>query len=744
MDTVITRDSDIIREYMAVLDSHGRGVSPFGRFASSVKLSRLRNELERVHLETSDEDIVALRSEIDHRLSGGISRRFVSGRWGARFAAFLIPLIGWQLVLLAVLGITAAFVAFAPVPGWWNRLLPHDDPAFMALFLFAFFFVLPMLAVLLLFGGRFLQSWRFSVPVTLLLLAASAGATYLVMRGKANPVLRPSSIRQFTRERGLNIDGYQQWINGKWLLQDPKFQSDYERYVRNGPGRWITARIGQTDGAWQNSLGIMSQYLDGGADQNGFRDWLKYYLERNRIYSEERLDQESRALTSDQRYLGIWQVQPYLKERDQRTYQAYLGSISHSMKLWGAIEMAALFVLFVAGYFLAPVIARAIGGRSSGGINPRSTDPGLPPLISHQPFPERDEITTPPFFETPFKVLGRAHRDFLRVTVFSSAFLFLILGAVYASGLSGSQQPGPSSLTTLERRYILFAGKDETPTDEEAFAVAPADISYAGVPSVLALKGSGNDVTNILVRRITELENRLDDEDYDTSKKFGNQGKLIASAETDIQSLRGQSSQMELMLQPLPQQLEDVGSRAASAEQRAGQALGEATTASQKSDTLDQRLTGRIDTVEAKATRASEDAGRVEDETSTLATRTDSLEKELDRRAHQIEAQTLELGKRTSDLKERQDEFGRIERVALTSILSDMTAQVDQLDVQTHSVMFRIFNKKEARQRAAMLDQRIKQLYAGLFMTTSPDTKPFMADLLKLRERVQEINSRIK
>ena len=67
METVITRDTDILREYLAALDARERGLSPFARLAATVKLARLRRELDTAQLETTDEDIAALRREIDER-----------------------------------------------------------------------------------------------------------------------------------------------------------------------------------------------------------------------------------------------------------------------------------------------------------------------------------------------------------------------------------------------------------------------------------------------------------------------------------------------------------------------------------------------------------------------------------------------------------------------------------------------------------------------------------------------------
>ena len=46
-----------------------------------------------------------------------------------------------------------------------------------------------------------------------------------------------------------------------------------------------------------DALQVIEEYLNGGQDPDGFREWLQYYLDRNRIYSEDRIDQEADAMT---------------------------------------------------------------------------------------------------------------------------------------------------------------------------------------------------------------------------------------------------------------------------------------------------------------------------------------------------------------------------------------------------------------------------------------------------------------
>ncbi|HKY03892.1 MAG TPA: hypothetical protein VJQ56_03330, partial [Blastocatellia bacterium] len=362
METVITRDTDILREYLAALDARERGLSPFARLAATVKLARLRRELDRVNLETTDEDILSLRREVDERLNRSFVRRFESRPWGARISIFLTLVVGQQLALALVLLATLLFINLAPVPKWWNPALPREEPVFLYVFLFFFFFTTPMIALAVLFGGRYYRSWRRTLPATLLIMALAVLGTWLVLRNNVNPVQRPSSLKQFAKNRGTTGDAYTQWLEleSNALLKEPKFRRDYEQFLRNGPGRWILARFdSKEDGAWGNALPTMSEYLDGGQDPNSFREWLKYYFDRNRIYSEDRIDQEVDSLTgsANQEFLGVWQVEPFLKERDERMYRAYLGTINKRMKV-AALALLALFtVIFLFIYLTGPALS---------------------------------------------------------------------------------------------------------------------------------------------------------------------------------------------------------------------------------------------------------------------------------------------------------------------------------------------------------------------------------------------------
>src|SRR5215471_8147811 len=773
METIITRDSDILREYIGVLDGRERSLSPFARLAATTKLAKLRDEVERNHLDITDDDLMALRREMDERLGRNFVRRFEARRWGARVSAFLMIVLGGQLALALVLAAAALFVRFVPLPTWWNKQLPHDEPAFLWVFVFVLFFVTPWLALLLVTGGRYFRAWRVTIAATIAMLLIAGLGTYLVLRRKHNPITAYTSQYLFAKDRGIRLQTYAQWVDSKWLLKDPKFQADYEKFLRNGPGRWITSRFdAKDDAAWHNSLRVMGEYLDGGEDPNAIRDWLKYYLDKNRIYSEDRIEQEVNALTGpeDQRYLGIWEVEPYLKERDERLYRSYLGSVNRSIKGWGLLQMGIMVVVFLAAYLVWPrlgslspqsLVSRVREGRARGD-DPVTGGAVRVPERRYR-FPEQGDITTPPFFDTPFLILGRVHKSFLSLAVGTCLIVFLFWAAVYGLRLGGNQNVG--SQIALMRSYIAFGGGGDTTNDqlqENALAdaeIAPGSIAPGGIgpgvplafssvfgpgSPVTGSAGRSTDQVQLLIARLNEIQQRLDDSDYENSKKLKDQGKLITAQAAEIGTLKGRLDQLQQTTTPLSQQVPDLSTRLGAVEERAGQTSGDISAVKQQVDTLDKSVTSKLQDVEAKATRASDQAGKVEEKTSTLGTRTDALEKELDRRSRQLEARNEELGPPTADLGDKQEKLDRLEAVSLDAIVSGLTADTDDLDRKTKSAFYRFFNKAEARHNTESLAQRIKQIAEQLRQSQSKGIEAYVSRLDGLTSRVEQIARRLK
>ena len=724
METVITRDTDVLREYVAALDANERGLSPFARLAATVKLSRLRRELNSLQLEATEDDVVQLRREISDRLNRSMLRRIQARPWGARISVFLMLVIGQQLLLAAVWLVTMLFVRFAHVPKLWNPVLPHEQPAFLFAFIFFFFFATPMLALLAVFGGRYFRAWRVTLTSTILILLMSALATYLVVRNKEaqNPVRHTSSLTQFMKDREVNAAGYDEWLASNWLMKDARFRRDYERYLRNGPGRWITSRFDSgNDAAWSGILATIGEYLDTGQDPAGFREWLKYYYDRNRISSEDRIDQEVSELTSaaGERYLGVWQVEPYLKERDQRLYRAYLGSIDDSMKKWGLLWLAILILVFSAGYIttsFSTFFRRRLWGAS----------------VAEQArisFPEQSNITTPSFYDSTMDALSRVHRSFLRLAVFSSVFVFLFWAAIYAWELSG-ERANPRAQVGLMRSNLIFGGSPNRSTSDDVNG-----------PRRSGIAATGESREARLATRVVDLQEQLDEDDYQSNRKFKEQYKVIANQRNELSMLRSQTGQLE---QTLPGQLTEMGSRVGVAEARAGEVMGQAEAARQTAEGLQKQLGAKLTEVETRASRAADQIGKVEEQASVLATRTETLERELDRRARQIEARTEELGERTAGLKEREERVDRLQRVAFTAIFGEIKSDIDNLDRRIDSAFYRSFSKGEARREADSIRQRIASLTAELREINNDQSKKFIEQLDGLTKHLDQIAGRIK
>ena len=724
METVISRDTDVLREYVAALDANERGLSPFARLAATVKLSRLRRELNSLQLEATEDDIVQLRREISDRLNRSMLRRIQARPWAARISLFLMIVIGQQLLLAVVWLLTMLFVRFARVPKLWNPVLPHEQPAFLFAFIFFFFFTTPMLALLAVFGGRYFRAWRVTLTSTILILVMSALATYLVVRNKEaqNPVRHTSSLSQFMKDREVNAAGYDEWLASNWLMKDARFKRDYERYLRNGPGRWITSRFDSgSDAAWSGALATIGEYLDTGHDPAGFREWLKYYYDRNRISSEDRIDEEVSELTSaaGERYLGVWQVEPYLKERDQRLYRAYLGSIDDSMKKWGVGWLAILILVFSVAY-----ITTSFSSFFTRRLR-RASPTGEPERIS---FPERSNITTPSFYDSTMDALSRVHRSFLRLAVFSSVFVFLFWAVIYAWDLSG-ERANPRTQVGLMRSNLLFAGSSNRSSD---------DVNGPRRIGIAAARGSREAQ---LANRVGELEQQIDEDDYQSNRKFKEQYKVIASQRNELSMLRSQTGQLE---QSLPGQLSDMGSRVGVAEARAGEVMGQAEAARQTAEGMQKQLGAKLTEVETRASRAADQIGKVEEQASVLATRTETLERELDRRARQIEARTEELGERTAGLKEREERVDRLQRVAFTAIFGEIKSDIDNLDRRIDSAFYRSFSKGEARREADSIRQRISSLTVELREINNDQSKKFIEQLDGLTKHLDQIAERIK
>ena len=253
-----------------------------------------------------------------------------------------------------------------------------------------------------------------------------------------------------------------------------------------------------------------------------------------------------------------------------------------------------------------------------------------------------------------------------------------------------------------------------------------------------AEQGSGRE--GILASRVRELEQTIDEDDYQSDKKFKEQYRIIAAQRSELNSIKSATGQ----LQTLPEQLSSIGTRVGAAEARAGEGVGQAEAARQTAEGFQKQLTAKLTEVETRATRAAEQVGKVEDQASVLATRTEALEKELDRRARQIEARTEELGERTAGLKEREERIDRLQRIAFAGIFAELKSNVDELERRIASSFYRAFSKGEAKRDSDSIRERVNALANELRQLNTDQAKQFIAQLDGLTKRLDQIAARIK
>jgi chromosome segregation ATPase len=303
---------------------------------------------------------------------------------------------------------------------------------------------------------------------------------------------------------------------------------------------------------------------------------------------------------------------------------------------------------------------------------------------------------------------------------------------VYALELTGKQGNPPSQVAFM-RSNLLFGGSANS---QERAVTSISGLSPMSFPA--AEQGSGRE--GILASRVRELEQTLDEDDYQSDKKFKEQYRIIAAQRSELNSIKSATGQ----LQTLPEQLSSIGTRVGAAEARAGEGVGQAEAARQTAEGFQKQLTAKLTEVETRATRAAEQVGKVEDQASVLATRTEALEKELDRRARQIEARTEELGERTAGLKEREERIDRLQRIAFAGMFAELKSNVDELERRIASSFYRAFSKGEAKRDSDSIRERVNALANELRQLNTDQAKQFIAQLDGLTKRLDQITTRIK
>jgi chromosome segregation ATPase len=311
--------------------------------------------------------------------------------------------------------------------------------------------------------------------------------------------------------------------------------------------------------------------------------------------------------------------------------------------------------------------------------------------------------------------------------------VFLFWGLLYALDLT-SEHTNPASQVALMRSNLLFGGSpDRLPSE--------GTDQLGGFGARDSRGTAGNSREALLTTRVRELEQALDEDGYQSEKKFKEQYKIIATQRSELNSIRSATGQLE---QTLPGQISDIGSRVGAAEARTGEVIGQAEAAKQTAEGVQKQLGTKLSEVETRATRAAEQVGKVEDQASLLATRTEALEKELDRRARQIEARTEELGERTAVLKEGEERVDRLQRIAFAAIFGELKSDIDNLERRIVSSFYRFFSKGEAKREADSIRQRLSGLTNELQQMNTDQAKHFIGQLDELSKRLDQITERIK
>jgi hypothetical protein len=215
-ETSLDRDTDLIQEYVDLLDRRAAKPSPFGKIAAGQKLGALRALLARAAARHPDPELERAAAAAAAEATSSRWRRVATSYWGSRLLMALAAIGGQQIVLLVLFLVALAYTDLTarPVdPARGVQWAPAQlSVVFLILFVFTFFFVTPLLSILLMWGGRYFRSWRKTLPATLLLLLAAAAFTWLTFRGTQNPAYAKDSIHQFAETRQQPYKSYEQFL----------------------------------------------------------------------------------------------------------------------------------------------------------------------------------------------------------------------------------------------------------------------------------------------------------------------------------------------------------------------------------------------------------------------------------------------------------------------------------------------------------------------------------------------------
>lgn len=770
------RDAELIQDYVEILTRRAARPGPFAKIAALAKLGSLRRRLHATARRSPSADVERAEAIAAAETTAGWTRRLATSYWGSRALMALALFLGQQLVLLAILVLSSAYtnVAAAP-PRPENGYLPRATAGAVVLlvvFVFAFYAAAPLLAAALLWGGRFVRSWRLTLPLVTALLLGSAVCTYFTFRGLHNPGFAMDSVHQFVETRGdagADVNpylAYTKWLDNEshWLLKDPKLKADYETYLRNGPGRWLTNKFDTTDpAAWASpdALLAIGALVDTEHDQAKFRDWLVEYADRNKINSRD-IDRDIEALVAppNQRFLSVWQAEPFLRDRDVEVRRDYFDQVYRRTRVVGMIFFGVLLVLSLLVYLVGPLsitagwIARSLRvspiAAAANGIRTR-----------YYATPERAELDADAFDET-LELFARVHRAYVRAVL---AVTIVVLGT-WVLWLASRATPSRAMATqnALMHRFVAFpAGSPRTESVPAAatsavvaapvagatplaMAGTPAFPNGGGDPSV-AVDRDGDGVpderaVSPLEARLAKIEKQLDDSDYDFRKRFNSAATLLEAYRRQIEALRAENQQLESRQNDLASMATALGGRISSVEGEARSAASDARSAATRAENASAQVTALADTVETRADALDRRADALDKRDDELQTTVDALGTDVDEKAAELRARTERLGERATDLAERAEQIAELQRTAYAALVDEFSRSIDALERRSHSRLYRMFNKKEAREELADLRRRIQLVRAKLQASDDPDIPALDKRLVELQDRIGPVEQK--
>lgn len=766
----LERDTDLIHEYLEVLDRKAARPSPFGKLAALTKMGFLRRRLQSAVLRHPDPELERAEASAIAETGGTWGRRFATSFWGNRTLMVLLLVGGQQLVLIALLVLSAAYTNLFTRPvNPENGYLPavtRNSVIFLILFVFAFYFATPLFSVILMWGGRFFRSWRATVPALMLLMLAASAFTFLTFRGLANPASGPDSLHQFivTRSGGAPTgvkpyQAYSTWLDMNWLLKDPKFRADYEEYLRRGPGRWLTNRFDTTESAaWADpqTLVYIGEFVDQYHDQQKFREWLTDYVERNKIYSRDiERDIETLVGPANQRFLSVWQAEPYLRERDGHVRRNYFSQVYTRVRRLGMIYFGSLIAVYLLLYLIGPAflvtgwLARSLRLERAASIVERARD-------RYYAFPEQRDLDDRPFYAGAYDLLSRIHRSYIRAVLAVTMVVF----AAWAIWLA-SRIEAPRPMTTqsaLMSRFVAFPSTDRATlaTASQVPSPAAADApTVAATPQSAAFPGgTGDPAVGIdrngdgipdevpvlpLEARLAALERQIEDADWELQKKFKATEALLATYKQELEALRARDLQIEQRQSDIASQVTAVGGRIASAEMAARSAASGAESARGRAEAIAGQLASLADSVEQRADSLDRRVEALDRRAEDLQNTSEAIAGDLDERTRELTARTERLGERATDLAERAEQIATLQETITTALVDEFRRDIDAIERRAESRLYRMFNKKEALARLADLRRRLQLVRARLREAGDAESLRVDAEIERLQQRIGPI-----